>query len=46
MRYTGKVVGGLLGLVFGPLGALAGVLVGHQVDEHLDKQGALPPPGP
>ncbi|HEV2268988.1 MAG TPA: co-chaperone DjlA [Steroidobacteraceae bacterium] len=44
MRYTGKLVGGLLGLVFGPVGALAGVLLGHQVDEHLDKQDALPPP--
>lgn len=46
MRYTGKVVGGLIGLVFGPVGALAGVLLGHQVDEHLDRQGeALPGPG-
>jgi len=45
MRYTGKVVGGLLGLVFGPIGALAGVLLGHQVDEHLDKS-TLPPPAP
>ena len=46
MRYTGKVVGGLIGWVFGPLGALAGVLLGHQVDEHLDRQDALPPPDP
>jgi DnaJ like chaperone protein len=38
MRYTGKVVGGLIGLVFGPVGALAGVLLGHQVDEHLERQ--------
>lgn len=38
MRYTGKLVGGLIGLVFGPVAALAGVLLGHQVDEHLDKQ--------
>lgn len=46
MRYTGKVVGGLLGLILGPIGAVAGVLLGHQVDEHLDRQDALPPPGP
>ncbi|HEX8755601.1 MAG TPA: co-chaperone DjlA [Steroidobacteraceae bacterium] len=46
MRYTGKVVGGLIGMFLGPLGALAGVLLGHQVDEHLDKQEALPPPSP
>jgi DnaJ like chaperone protein len=48
MRYTGKVVGGLIGMLlgFGPLGAVAGVLLGHQIDEHLDKQDALPPPGP
>ncbi len=46
MRYTGKVLGGLIGMFLGPLGALAGVLLGHQVDEHLDKQDALPPPGP
>jgi DnaJ like chaperone protein len=38
MRYTGKVVGGLIGLVLGPLGALAGVLLGHQIDEQLDRQ--------
>jgi len=45
MRYTGKLVGGLIGLVFGPVAALAGVLLGHQVDEHLDKQDAqLPGP--
>lgn len=46
MRYTGKVVGGLMGLILGPIWAVAGVLLGHQVDEHLDRQGALPPPGP
>ena len=47
MRYTGKVVGGLIGFFsgLGPLGAVAGVLLGHQVDEHLDRQDAqLPPP--
>ncbi|MGA7540098.1 MAG: co-chaperone DjlA [Steroidobacteraceae bacterium] len=46
MRYTGKVVGGLIGLLsLGPIGALAGVLLGHQVDEHLDREAArLPGP--
>jgi len=43
MRYTGKVVGGLIGLLsLGPVGALAGVLLGHQVDEHLDREAARP----
>ncbi len=45
MRYTGKVVGGLIGMFLGPLGAAVGVLLGHQVDEHLDRQSA-PLPGP
>jgi DnaJ like chaperone protein len=46
MRYTGKVVGGLIGLLsLGPVGALAGVLLGHQVDEHLGREDApLPAP--
>ena len=45
MRYTGKVVGGLIGMFLGPLGAVAGVLLGHQVDEHLDRQDSqLPGP--
>jgi len=45
MRYTGKLVGGVIGMFLGPLGALAGVLLGHQIDEHLDREEA-PPPGP
>jgi DnaJ like chaperone protein len=33
-RWTGKVVGGVLGLIaLGPLGALLGLLLGHQLDE-------------
>jgi DnaJ like chaperone protein len=33
-RWTGKVVGGLLGMVaLGPFGALLGVLLGHQLDD-------------
>jgi DnaJ like chaperone protein len=43
MRYTGKVVGGLIGMFLGPLGALAGVLLGHQVDEQLDREDVRPP---
>ncbi|MGH8289633.1 MAG: co-chaperone DjlA [Steroidobacteraceae bacterium] len=44
MRYTGKVVGGLIGLLsLGPVGALAGVLLGHQLDEHLDREAAQLP---
>jgi DnaJ like chaperone protein len=35
MRWTGKLIGGLLGLLlFGPIGAAIGVLLGHQLDEH------------
>lgn len=34
MRWTGKLVGGLLGLLaFGPVGAAVGALLGHQFDE-------------
>jgi DnaJ like chaperone protein len=34
MKWIGKVAGGVLGgLVLGPIGALLGVLVGHQFDE-------------
>lgn len=42
MRYTGKLTGGLLGLVlgFGPLGAALGVLIGHQFDTFVEQRGA------
>lgn len=34
MKWTGKLVGGILGmLTLGPIGAAVGVLVGHQFDE-------------
>jgi len=34
LRWTGKLVGGILGLVtLGPFGALLGVVLGHQLDE-------------
>jgi DnaJ like chaperone protein len=45
MKWTGKVVGGLLGmLTLGPIGAAVGVLVGHQFDEQGDdaEAGAAP----
>jgi DnaJ like chaperone protein len=42
MKWIGKVTGGLLGaLALGPLGALFGVLLGHQFDEDT---GAAPEP--
>ncbi|HEY6926546.1 MAG TPA: co-chaperone DjlA [Steroidobacteraceae bacterium] len=35
LKWTGKVVGGVLGLLtLGPIGAAVGVLLGHQFDEH------------
>ena len=35
VKWTGKVVGGLLGLItLGPIGAAVGVALGHQFDEH------------
>jgi DnaJ like chaperone protein len=42
LRWTGKVVGGFLGLLaLGPFGALLGVLLGHQLDDAAE----APPPG-
>jgi DnaJ like chaperone protein len=32
MRWTGKLIGGALGMVLGPGGALVGALLGHQYD--------------
>ena len=35
VKWTGKVVGGILGLLtLGPIGAAVGVVLGHQFDEH------------
>jgi DnaJ like chaperone protein len=37
MKFTGKVVGGAIGLLTGgPIGAAVGVLLGHQFDEYAD----------
>jgi len=41
MNWTGKLVGGLVGLTLGPLGAVVGVLLGHQYDEQAKKQARL-----
>ncbi len=38
MKFTGKVVGGAIGLIWGPLGAAVGVLLGHQFDEYTDSR--------
>jgi len=45
MKWIGKVTGGLIGLAFGPIGVLVGVLLGHQFDaaQGEDADGALPP---
>src|SRR6201999_1890647 len=39
MKFTGKVVGGAIGLLtWGPVGAAVGVLLGHQFDEFTDSR--------
>jgi len=44
-QWTGKVVGGLLGLVtLGPLGAAIGLLVGHQFDSNAEEDERLAGP--
>jgi DnaJ like chaperone protein len=43
MKFTGKVVGGAIGLLTGgPVGAAVGVLLGHQFDEYSDSSRADP----
>src|SRR5262245_48926362 len=45
MRWTGKVVGGSIGLMaFGPIGAAIGALVGHQFDNAVDDSDRLSGP--
>lgn len=41
MKYTGKLTGGLLGLLLGlgPVGAVVGVLLGHQYDAYAEQRG-------
>ena len=44
MKWTGKVVGGILGaMTLGPIGVAVGVVLGHQFDEY---SGATPGPDP
>ena len=38
MQWLGKGIGGLVGSIFGPVGSLVGVLIGHQYDQ--SKSGA------
>ena len=43
VKWTGKVVGGVLGLLtLGPIGAAVGVVLGHQFDEHSGDEEAQP----
>jgi DnaJ like chaperone protein len=43
VKWTGKVVGGVLGmLTLGPIGAAVGLLLGHQFDEHANDAEADP----
>jgi DnaJ like chaperone protein len=43
VKWTGKVVGGVLGLLtLGPIGAAVGVVLGHQFDEHSGDAEAQP----
>src|ERR1700744_6475622 len=34
VKWMGKLVGGGLGLILGPIGAVVGVVIGHQYDEY------------
>jgi DnaJ like chaperone protein len=42
MQWTGKVIGGLIGLTLGPFGAALGVAVGHQFDNTVTRGRARP----
>lgn len=37
MKWTGKLVGGVIGAAFGPIGIAVGALLGHQYDTHSDE---------
>ena len=46
MRWTGKVIGGVVGLMAGgPVGAAIGAIVGHQFDNAVDEGDRLTGPG-
>jgi DnaJ like chaperone protein len=42
MQWTGKLIGGALGLLLGPWGAAAGVALGHQYDLNVERGKSLP----
>lgn len=42
MQWTGKLIGGLLGMALGPWGAVAGVALGHQYDINAERRQARP----
>jgi DnaJ like chaperone protein len=42
MEWTGKLVGGLLGMALGPWGAVAGVALGHQYDLNVRRRQSRP----
>ncbi len=41
MQWTGKIVGGAIGMVFGPIGAAVGAFLGHQYDVRAEHAAAL-----
>ncbi|MEE9345223.1 MAG: co-chaperone DjlA [Methylococcales bacterium] len=38
MSWSGKIIGGAIGLMGGPVGALIGAAIGHQFDKNVDRQ--------
>ncbi len=38
MSWTGKIIGGAIGLMGGPVGALVGAAIGHQFDKNVERQ--------
>ena len=42
MQWTGKLIGGALGMLLGPWGAVAGFALGHQYDMSVQRGRALP----
>lgn len=40
MFWWGKIIGGAVGALLGPMGAVAGVILGHMVDKGLDEEAA------
>lgn len=42
MQWTGKLIGGVLGLAMGPWGAAVGVALGHQYDSKVARRSARP----